>query len=121
MASWRAIFAPLFRSAARFSESFAANSCRVSSKYPLSRKSNVSSPIISSIRSMATYERKKPHVNIGTIGHVDHGKTTLTAAITKHLSGPVVSLYRPPTLNTKPVPVITPTSIAPDTLITSRT
>jgi elongation factor Tu len=32
------------------------------------------------------YERKKPHVNIGTIGHIDHGKTTLTAAITKHLS-----------------------------------
>jgi elongation factor Tu len=31
------------------------------------------------------YERTKPHVNIGTIGHVDHGKTTLTAAITKHL------------------------------------
>ncbi|WP_337391732.1 elongation factor Tu [Desulfovibrio sp.] len=29
------------------------------------------------------YERKKPHVNIGTIGHIDHGKTTLTAAITK--------------------------------------
>jgi elongation factor Tu len=33
-----------------------------------------------------TFERKKPHVNIGTIGHVDHGKTTLTAAITKVLS-----------------------------------
>src|SRR5579872_6751963 len=32
------------------------------------------------------YERKKPHLNIGTIGHVDHGKTTLTAAITKYLS-----------------------------------
>jgi len=32
------------------------------------------------------YERNKPHVNIGTIGHVDHGKTTLTAAITKVLS-----------------------------------
>ena len=31
----------------------------------------------------AKYERTKPHVNIGTIGHVDHGKTTLTAAITK--------------------------------------
>lgn len=30
------------------------------------------------------FERKKPHVNVGTIGHVDHGKTTLTAAITKH-------------------------------------
>uniref|UniRef100_A0A671VQ45 Elongation factor Tu n=1 Tax=Sparus aurata TaxID=8175 RepID=A0A671VQ45_SPAAU len=34
-----------------------------------------------------TYSREKPHVNIGTIGHVDHGKTTLTAAITKVLSG----------------------------------
>ena len=34
----------------------------------------------------AKYERSKPHVNIGTIGHVDHGKTTLTAAITKVLS-----------------------------------
>ncbi len=33
-----------------------------------------------------TYERDKPHVNIGTIGHVDHGKTTLTAAITKVLA-----------------------------------
>ncbi|MBQ4225692.1 MAG: elongation factor Tu [Oscillospiraceae bacterium] len=32
------------------------------------------------------YERTKPHINIGTIGHVDHGKTTLTAAITKYLS-----------------------------------
>ncbi|MBQ9737661.1 MAG: elongation factor Tu [Clostridia bacterium] len=34
----------------------------------------------------AKYEKTKPHVNIGTIGHVDHGKTTLTAAITKVLS-----------------------------------
>src|SRR5207245_6159016 len=32
------------------------------------------------------FERTKPHVNIGTIGHIDHGKTTLTAAITKVLS-----------------------------------
>ena len=32
------------------------------------------------------FERSKPHVNIGTIGHVDHGKTTLTAAISKTLS-----------------------------------
>src|SRR5437870_263776 len=39
-------------------------------------------------RSMAKekFERSKPHVNIGTIGHIDHGKTTLTAAITKVLS-----------------------------------
>ena len=35
---------------------------------------------------MAKFERSKPHVNIGTIGHVDHGKTTLTAAITKVLA-----------------------------------
>jgi len=34
----------------------------------------------------AKFERTKPHINIGTIGHVDHGKTTLTAAITKYLS-----------------------------------
>ena len=34
----------------------------------------------------AKFERKKPHVNVGTIGHIDHGKTTLTAAITKVLS-----------------------------------
>nr|CAX84029.1 Translation elongation factor [uncultured bacterium] len=34
----------------------------------------------------AKFQRNKPHVNIGTIGHVDHGKTTLTAAITKHLA-----------------------------------
>ena len=35
------------------------------------------------------FERNKPHVNVGTIGHVDHGKTTLTAAITKVLGAPV--------------------------------
>src|SRR2546430_17668027 len=33
----------------------------------------------------AKYERTKPHVNVGTIGHIDHGKTTLTSAITKVL------------------------------------
>ncbi|WP_242860038.1 GTP-binding protein, partial [Clostridium baratii] len=36
--------------------------------------------------SKAKFERSKPHVNIGTIGHVDHGKTTLTAAITTVLA-----------------------------------
>jgi elongation factor Tu len=36
--------------------------------------------------SKAKFERKKPHINVGTIGHVDHGKTTLTAALTKVLS-----------------------------------
>ena len=34
----------------------------------------------------AKFDRTKPHCNIGTIGHVDHGKTTLTAAITKVLA-----------------------------------
>ncbi|MFZ1860150.1 MAG: GTP-binding protein, partial [Candidatus Competibacter sp.] len=33
--------------------------------------------------SKEKFERSKPHVNVGTIGHVDHGKTTLTAAITR--------------------------------------
>ncbi|MEX2525358.1 MAG: elongation factor Tu, partial [Gammaproteobacteria bacterium] len=36
--------------------------------------------------SKSKFERKKPHVNVGTVGHVDHGKTTLTAAITKVMS-----------------------------------
>ena len=36
--------------------------------------------------SKEKFERDKPHVNVGTIGHIDHGKTTLTAAITKTLS-----------------------------------
>jgi elongation factor Tu len=42
----------------------------------------------------AKYERKKPHVNVGTIGHVDHGKTTLTAALTLNLSKKGLSEYR---------------------------
>ena len=36
--------------------------------------------------SKAKFERTKPHVNVGTMGHIDHGKTTLTAAITKVLA-----------------------------------
>ena len=32
------------------------------------------------------FERNKPHMNVGTMGHIDHGKTTLTAAITKYCS-----------------------------------
>lgn len=48
-------------------------------------------PIVSSKRFYAApaekkvYQRTKPHCNVGTIGHVDHGKTTLTAAITKSM------------------------------------
>ncbi len=40
------------------------------------------------------FERKKPHINIGTIGHVDHGKTTLTAAITKVLADKGMAEFR---------------------------
>ena len=40
------------------------------------------------------FERKKPHVNVGTIGHVDHGKTTLTAAITKYLAEQGMAEFR---------------------------
>ncbi|HEY8555392.1 MAG TPA: GTP-binding protein, partial [Burkholderiales bacterium] len=36
--------------------------------------------------SKEKFERTKPHLNVGTIGHVDHGKTTLTAALTKVLA-----------------------------------
>ncbi len=42
----------------------------------------------------AKFQRNKPHLNIGTIGHVDHGKTTLTAAITKVLSGKGQAEYK---------------------------
>ena len=41
------------------------------------------------------FERTKPHVNIGTIGHVDHGKTTLTAAITKTLAAKGLADFTP--------------------------
>ena len=83
------------------------------------------------------FERNKPHVNIGTIGHVDHGKTTLTAAITNVLakkgrlkfrttptstaplkSASAVSPSTPLTLSTRPRPVTTPTWTAPVTRTT---
>ena len=43
----------------------------------------------------AKFERTKPHLNVGTIGHIDHGKTTLTAAITKHLEKKGMAEYIP--------------------------
>ncbi|CAN4091477.1 unnamed protein product [Withania somnifera] len=66
--------------------------CRTGGGAPISSQFSLSntneSPNLSNPwwRSMATFTRTKPHVNVGTIGHVDHGKTTLTAAITKVLA-----------------------------------
>src|SRR6476620_11467427 len=45
--------------------------------------------------SKAKFERTKPHVNIGTMGHIDHGKTTLTAAISKTLADRGLASYTP--------------------------
>ncbi len=86
------------------------------------------------------FERSKPHVNIGTIGHVDHGKTTLTAAITTVLANKgfadafnYADIDKAPeekkeesqsillTLNTKQKQDITLTLTAQDMLTTLRT
>lgn len=90
----------------------------------------------------AKFERNKPHVNIGTIGHIDHGKTTLTAAISKVLhdkypdlneaspfdqidklprSVSAASRSRSRTSSTRPRRATTRTSTAPVTPTTSRT
>jgi elongation factor Tu len=57
-------------------------------------KTNNSSPKRFAIMAKENFDRSKPHVNIGTIGHVDHGKTTLTAAITKVLAGKGLAAIR---------------------------
>lgn len=66
-------------------------SCRGSVSAPFSISESLSGNDVPCLpipwsRSMATFTRTKPHVNVGTIGHVDHGKTTLTAAITRVLA-----------------------------------
>ncbi|KAL9227203.1 hypothetical protein vseg_002925 [Gypsophila vaccaria] len=65
---------------------FLASSPSISRQFAAHDDSSSSSSSSSFFRSMATFTRTKPHVNVGTIGHVDHGKTTLTAAITKVLA-----------------------------------
>jgi len=67
------------------------------------------------------FERTKPHVNVGTIGHVDHGKTTLTAAITTVLSKAFGGEAKGRTSSTKPKPATTRTLTARATRTMSRT
>ena len=87
------------------------------------------------------FERTKPHVNVGTMGHIDHGKTTLTAAITKvlHEKNPNVAFTAfdqidkapeekaraspspSPTSSMRPTSAITRTSTCRATPTTSRT
>ncbi|HSG61388.1 MAG TPA: GTP-binding protein, partial [Pseudomonadales bacterium] len=51
---------------------------------PLNFKSQIKDPSLEAAEmAKEKFERTKPHVNVGTIGHVDHGKTTLTAALTR--------------------------------------
>eukprot|EP00606_Chrysophyceae_sp_TOSAG23-5_P000065 GSChrysophyteH2.ASY1.ANO1.231.1 assembled CDS len=83
----------------------------------LGRQTGLNLALPASCRSLSSYERSKPHLNVGTIGHVDHGKTTLTAAITKVLSEQMAGNIK----NMKLPLVTTPMSIAPVTLITSKT
>ena len=94
--------------------------------------------------SRGKFERTKPHLNVGTIGHVDHGKTTLTAAITRVLAkqvpddpanrevafdqidnAPEESSAASPSLlatrSMQPRPATTPTLTAQGTPTTSRT
>src|SRR5262245_24661207 len=49
--------------------------------WPVPRPSYSLTDFLGSIMAKGVFERKKPHVNVGTIGHIDHGKTSLTAAI----------------------------------------
>lgn len=65
----------------------------LASSAPLNRQSIAPTGLFL-FRSYANFDRSKPHMNIGTIGHVDHGKTTLTAAITKVLAESGGAQYR---------------------------
>ncbi|KAL2160669.1 hypothetical protein VTH06DRAFT_1357 [Thermothelomyces fergusii] len=68
-------------------------SLRQSQSPLLSLQRESRTPVLNFARTYAVFERTKPHVNIGTIGHVDHGKTTLSAAITKRQSEKGLASY----------------------------
>jgi hypothetical protein len=112
----------------------------------LRRYSNTFFNKTSLFKNFCKFTRDKPHVNVGTIGHIDHGKTTLTSAITKHLADKrkyqliknlpnikntlpsinppkrrrEVSPLMPQQSNTRPKSVIMPTSTVPDISIILR-
>ena len=68
------------------------------------------------------FERKKPHVNIGTIGHVDHGKTTLTAAITRVMAEKGFASFRAfDSIDNAPKSVSAALPLRPPTWNTRRT
>lgn len=68
----------------------------------------------------AKFERTKPHVNIGTIGHVDHGKTTTTAAITKVLADAFPDLNEASAFDRSTVPPIPSTAESSSTPAPTR-
>ncbi|XP_054289549.1 elongation factor Tu, mitochondrial-like [Macrosteles quadrilineatus] len=94
MASWfsaRVIFCPVAQRALKqilFSkEAYSIHKCsvRLNSRY-ICKPNSVTISAVRRYAEKKVFDRSKPHCNVGTIGHVDHGKTTLTAAITKVLA-----------------------------------
>ncbi len=45
------------------------------------------------VRNFCKFNRDKVHLNVGTVGHIDHGKTTLTSAISKHLANKSIMIF----------------------------
>ncbi len=56
------------------------------SRYGINSVNSLFKSLNFSSRAFCKFSRDKPHLNVGTIGHIDHGKTTLTSALTKYLS-----------------------------------
>lgn len=67
---------------------------KVAHAKPAAHKKQKAKKSVVTTQKRHAHDRSKPHVNIGTIGHVDHGKTTLTAAITKVLAEQTGGAFR---------------------------
>ena len=70
--------------------------------------------------SKAKFERNKPHMNVGTIGHVDHGKTTLTAAITKVMAEKMGGEFKDYSFTSRELPPFTKFQIKIDMVGTNQ-